>query len=98
MVPGTLPRWGAGFPARRKVPKRFCSLPFRVGVGLCAEKMQRNIGLVSHHPAVVPWRDVEDIPGLHFDHPSVVHGRRRTAGEHHADVFDGATPPVAGPT
>ena len=37
------------------------------GVFLCAEKVERNIILITENPAIVPRRDVKQIAGSHFD-------------------------------
>jgi hypothetical protein len=61
-----------------------------VGVLVRAEQMQRDIGLVADHPAVVSGCDVEDISGAHLDDGAVVHCSSRAAGDDQADVLDRA--------
>src|ERR1700730_1808789 len=52
-----------------------------------AKKMERDVGLVAHHPAVVAWPNVEKIACLHLIMASIVHLARGRAGNDEADVF-----------
>src|SRR5262249_19052287 len=62
-----------------------------VGVVVCAEKMQGNIGLVADHPAVVSGRDVEDISLAHLGDGAIVHCRCCPARDDDADMLNRAT-------
>jgi hypothetical protein len=56
---------------------------------ICAKKVQRNVGLVSKDPRVVRyWWNVEEIAGVHFDHPSIGESGGGGSGEYEADVLD----------
>src|SRR6187549_3804735 len=52
-----------------------------------AEEMERDVGLVAHHPAVMRnRRNVEKVPGMHLNH-AIVEGNGRHPGEHQTQVF-----------
>src|SRR5438105_558528 len=53
-----------------------------------AKEVERDIRLVADHPAVVSWRDVENVAGAHLEYAAVVHRRRGAAGHDHADMLD----------
>ena len=53
-----------------------------------AEEMERDIGFVADHPAVMPRRNGENVARTHLDDPAIVHRRRRTAGDDHSDMRD----------
>ena len=52
--------------------------------------MQRDVRLIADYPAVVAGFDVEHDARLHLPDPAVVHGRGRTARDHHPDMLDRA--------
>jgi mannose-6-phosphate isomerase-like protein (cupin superfamily) len=58
------------------------------GVVLAAEDVQRDIGLVAHHPAVVAGRHVEEVSGSHDDLGTVVHLRYRLTAEYESHVLN----------
>src|SRR6476619_6884776 len=44
-----------------------------------AEEMERDVGLVAHHPAVMRnRRNVEEVPGMHLDHAAVAGNGRNS--------------------
>ena len=47
-----------------------------------AQQVERNIWLVPHNPAIVPWGDVEDVSGLYFDDAAIIHGCSGAARDH----------------
>src|SRR5207245_10862809 len=58
-----------------------------VGIHFRAHKMQLHARPISHHPTVVPRRDVEHVSGLHLNHSAVIHRRRRPPRNHYPHVF-----------
>src|SRR5579863_2972184 len=56
-----------------------------------AHEMKRNVGLVAHHPAIVPGCDIEEISRFHFDDPAIVHGRGGASRNHYPYVLYRAT-------
>ena len=53
-----------------------------------ALEVQRHVGLIPQHPAVVSGWDVEHVAGLHFYVGAVVHRDHGTTRQHHADMLD----------
>ena len=57
-----------------------------------AEKMKRDVGLVSDDPAVVGiGRNVKELTGVKWDHAAVIKCGRCGARENQTDVLDVAT-------
>ena len=52
-----------------------------------AEKMQRDIGLVADHPAVVAGADIKEISSAHLVVAAIWHSTSGAAGHYHADMF-----------
>jgi len=52
-----------------------------------AEKMQRHIRLIAHHPTVVAGADVKQISGPHFVVAAVLHPAGGATGHNQADMF-----------
>src|ERR1700736_5475825 len=61
-----------------------------VGVVVRAEKMQRDVGLVPDHPAVVSGCDMEEVSRAHLKDSAIVHRSSRTARDDDADMLDWA--------
>src|SRR5208283_4622254 len=60
-------------------------------VMLRAEKMQRNVGLIAYHPAIVsrrPGRDVKQHAGPQLVNRTIVHRRCGTAGDYQPNMLD----------
>src|SRR4051812_41125066 len=54
-----------------------------------AQEVERDVRLVTHHPAVVRLRrNVEDRARRKLPHFSILERNRRAAGDDHAEVFD----------
>ena len=73
-------------PARTAGALGMTSLEFRVVSR--SHEMQRDIRFIADHPAVVAGRDIEEVAGLHFNNPAVIHGGGGASGNNHADVLD----------
>lgn len=56
------------------------------------KKMQRYVGLVAQHPAVMAWRDVEEVSRIQLFYRSPVHCRRGASGDDEPDVLHIAAP------
>src|SRR6266478_7195748 len=61
-----------------------------VGVVVRTEKMQRDVGLIPDHPAVVSRRDVEDVSRAHLSDVAVVHRSGCPAGDDDPDMLNRA--------
>jgi hypothetical protein len=64
------------------------SLGRRRRVVLATEDVERDIRLVADDPAVVAWRNVEEVAGLHHPLGAVVHLGDGLAAEYEPDVLD----------
>ena len=52
-----------------------------------AEKMQRDIGLVANHPAIVARADIKEISSIHLVIAPILHSTDGAAGHNHSDMF-----------
>ena len=59
---------------------------------LCgAHQVDGDVGFIANDPAVMSWRNVEDVSSFHLYDAAIIHCRNGTPGDHHADVLHHAT-------